>query len=355
MPGKLIQKVANFLKKENIPTTPTGMDNQEFIDFWYQKVLKRKPETDVNKYYKKALESGEVTREEIIIRLINSEEFRPLRVNKEFVPPGHFYSAIPSQKEREAFLAEDLSGIDEIPGVNLNIQKQVDLLNQFKQYYEECPFPDNKTEQFRYYYLNPAYSYGDALTLYGMMRHFKPKRIIEMGSGFSSCAMLDTNDHFFGGEIEFTFVEPYPELLYSLIQAGDEKNVILPQGVQAVDKGIFDGLEANDILFVDSTHVSKLNSDVNRIIFEILASLRKGVVIHFHDIFWPFEYPKSWIREGRAWNEAYILRAFLEFNESFEILFFADYLNQFQHDWFQKNMPLYLKNSGGNIWMQKVK
>jgi hypothetical protein len=82
---------------------------------------------------------------------------------------------------------------------------------------------------------------------------------------------------------------------------------------------IFCGLEENDILFIDSTHVTKINSDVNKIIFEILPKLQKGVLIHFHDIFWPFEYPQTWIREGMFWNEAYILRAFLEYNNSFEI------------------------------------
>jgi hypothetical protein len=167
--------------------------------------------------------------------------------------------------------------------------------------------------------------------------------------------MLDTNDRFFNGEINFTFIEPYPEVLHSLLKPNDYKYTIIPKKLQEVDNKIFSSLEANDILFVDSTHVSKLNSDVNKIFFEILVTLQKGVLIHFHDISWPFEYPKTWIREGRAWNEAYILRAFLQYNESFEILFFPSYLFKYQRKCFQEYAPLYLKGVGGNIWIRKVK
>ena len=277
-----------------------------------------------------------------MMQLLGCGEFEARLSCEEFVPPGHFYSAIPSNAEREAFLASNPSGANEIGGVNLNTQKQIELLGQFKSFYDQCPFPEHKVDQFRYYFCNPAYSYTDALTLYSMIRQFKPKRVIEIGSGFSSSVMLDTNDHFLNGEINFTFIEPYPELLYSLLKKGDKgKHAIIPKKLQDVDRNTFSSLEANDILFVDSTHVSKLNSDVNRVIHEILPALQKGVIIHFHDIFWPFEYPQEWVREGRAWNEAYILRAFLEFNESFEILFFATYLHKYQSKWFQENGPLY--------------
>jgi hypothetical protein len=82
---------------------------------------------------------------------------------------------------------------------------------------------------------------------------------------------------------------------------------------------IISNLNENDILFIDSTHVSKFNSDVNCIIHNILPALSKGVYIHFHDVMYPFEYPKNWLIEGRAWNEQYILRAFLEFNTNFKL------------------------------------
>jgi len=329
------------------------MTDQEFVEFCYLKILGRNPDREDKIHYKNALSSRHLTREDMMIQFVTCEEFESRIASQEFVPSGHFYSAIPSIEEREAFLSSNPSDDEKILSINLNTQKQIDLLKQFKKYYDQCPFPDHKTEQFRYYFSNPAYSYTDALTLYSMIREFKPKNIIEIGSGFSSCVMLDTSDYFFNGELNLTFIEPYPELLHSLLKKGDNRRAIIPKKVQEVDKNIFCGLEANDILFIDSTHVSKLNSDVNMIIFEILASLQKGVLIHFHDIFWPFEYPKEWVREGRAWNEAYILRAFLEFNESFEIFFFSNYLHKYQHKWIKENMPLYLKNAGGNIWIIK--
>ena len=100
--------------------------------------------------------------------------------------------------------------------------------------------------------------------------------------------------------------------------------------------------------------VSKLNSDVNKLFFEIIPILDPGVLIHFHDVFWPFEYPSSWIEECRVWNESYILRAFLQFNSSFEVLFFSNYLHMLHESWIEKNLPLYRKEMGGNIWIKSV-
>ena len=114
-------------------------------------------------------------------------------------------------------------------------------------------------------------------------------------------------------------------------------------------------LEKNDILFIDSTHVSKAGSDVNYILFEILPTLKEGVIIHFHDVFYPFEYPQGWIEKGFAWNEDYLLRAFLMYNSNFELLFFNTYMEQFHKTWIAKNMPDILKNMGGGLWLRKVK
>ena len=328
--------------------------NREFVDFCFRSVLGREPDEKGMAVYVDALERKTLTRENIVFQFVLSEEFIQRTKNAEFFPPGHYYSAIPSLDDRQAFL-NSTQLVKEIPGVYLNVDAQFELLQRFKNYYDECPFRDYKSGSLRYYYVNPSYSYTDALTLYSIIREFKPSRMIEIGSGFSSCVMLDTSELFFGDHIDFTFIEPYPELLHSLIKEKDKKHAILPLKLQDVDSNIFRSLEANDILFVDSTHVSKLGSDVNRIMFEILPNLKNGVLIHFHDIFWPFEYPMDWIRKGMSWNEAYLLRAFLEFNENFEILFFSSLLHKYHHDWFKENMSLCLKNAGGNIWLRKQK
>lgn len=269
--------------------------------------------------------------------------------------PGHFYSPIPHPDE----VSKDAAVIwgempDEIEGVDLNRAGQLEMLEHFKGYYSDIPFPETKSKKFRYHYQNPAYSHSDAIVLYCMMRHTQPRHIVEAGSGYSSCLMLDTNDRFLQGKVSFSFIEPYPQLLYSLIRNEDRERIqVIPTRLQDVDLVEFDRLEENDILFIDSTHVSKINSDVNYIFFKILPRLKRGVYIHIHDIFYPFEYPKHWVDEGRAWNEGYMLRAFLQFNDAFKIVFFSTFMEHFHEDEFRKHMPLALKNRGGCIWLQK--
>jgi predicted O-methyltransferase YrrM len=335
-------------------TSAKHMSDEDFVEFCYLQILGRKPDGPGHIDQVNALRLRRINREELMRAFIASDEFQRKHLSQEFVPAGHFASAIPSIEEREAFLSSAPSDDVNIPGIDFNAQRQFELLQQFKKHYDECPFPEQRTEPFRYHFCNPTYSYADALTLYSMLRHFAPKRVIEIGSGFSSCVMLDTNDHFFQGAISLTFIDPYPMLLRSLLKPADERHSIIPTRLQETDKQIFGALESNDILFVDSTHVSKLNSDVNMIFFELLPSLKKGVLIHFHDIFRHFEYPKDWIREGRAWNEAYMLRAFLEYNQSFEILCFSDFIVRKEYAWFEDHMPLYLKNTGGSIWLRKI-
>ncbi len=110
----------------------------------------------------------------------------------------------------------------------------------------------------------------------------------------------------------------------------------------------------NDILFIDSSHVSKTGSDVNHLLFKILPLLNDGVMIHFHDIFFPFEYPQWWAFEGRAWNEAYLLHAFLAHNRAYQIEFFNTYVIDRYRERIAAEFPLFLKNEGGSLWLRKV-
>lgn len=154
-----------------------------------------------------------------------------------------------------------------------------------------------------------------------------------------------------------TFIEPYPERLLSLLKEKDNQNhKTMVNNVQDIELEVFDKLNENDILFVDSSHVTKTHSDVNWILFEILPRLKKGVLIHFHDIFYPFEYPKQWVlnQKGFGWNEGYILKAFLMYNNQFKILMFNTFLEYFHKDWFDQNMPVCMKNQGGSIWLRKL-
>jgi hypothetical protein len=107
------------------------------------------------------------------------------------------------------------------------------------------------------------------------------------------------------------------------------------------------------VLFVDSTHVAEVGSDVHRVLFDILPRLSPGVHVHLHDVFWPFEYPRERLAEGRSWNEQYVLRAFLEFNDSFEIVLFGHWAVTRHQAWFAERMPLCLRSPGGAIWVRR--
>ena len=285
-----------------------------------------------------------------IIKLTTIKKY----IKYQFVPPGHFYSPIANIEE---IMKEDIwSNIPrQLPAIDLNEKYQIDLMNFFSnEYYPQLPFKPEKQENLRYYYENPAYSYSDAIFLHCMIRHLKPKRIIEVGSGFSSCVMIDTNEIFFNNNINCTFIEPFPKLLVSLVKQEDKGRVkIISKRLQDVPLDVFRELQKNDILFIDSTHVSKVCSDVNYLFFNIIPFLSNGVYLHFHDILYPFEYPKDWIKDGISWNEAYMLRNFLSFNKHFDIAFFNTFMETFHYDWFLKNMPLCLKNTGGSIWIVK--
>jgi hypothetical protein len=177
---------------------------------------------------------------------------------------------------------------------------------------------------------------------------------VEIGSGHSSCVVLDTNERFFDGSIQCTFVEPYADLLRSLVREDDlERATLLEAPLQSLGDDVFSQLQANDILLVDSTHVAKVGSDVNRIVFEVLPLLASGVHVHFHDVYYPFEYPRSWVLEGRAWNEAYLLRAFLQYNHAFEVAFFNSFLGQLHRDALAAALPLAAPNPGSSLWLRR--
>lgn len=274
----------------------------------------------------------------------------------EFAAPGHFYSPLPDMefiKTHKDILFS--RGIRNVPGVDVNEDGQLNLFNNLSLYYPQIPWGDEKKAGLRYYFENESFCHGDAITLFSMICHFKPKRIIEVGSGYSSAAMLDTNELFLGRSIDFTFIEPYPDILHSLLREDDRKSVeIIEDIAQAVPIDRLITLEDGDFLFIDSSHVAKIGSDVIYLMSHVLPAVKRGVIIHFHDIFWPFEYPQEWVTSGRAWNEAYFLKAFLQFNQAYQIVFFNHFLATFHLEKINKNWPLFKQNTGGSIWLRKV-
>ena len=270
-----------------------------------------------------------------------------------FVPPGHYLSPIISIDE---YLQDEIKLAAAPPtqmlGIDLNLAGQLDMLQKLSPFWHQSLFTNEPTPANRYYTNNPAFGSSDAFSLHGMIRHFKPKRLIEVGSGLSSCVTLDVNEQHCNNAIELTFIEPYPDLLKRLMRKEDlARHTIMPSRLQDVPLDVFAKLQADDILFIDSTHVSKLNSDVNYLFFEILPRLATGVIVHVHDIFYPFDYPREWVLEGRSWNEAYVLRSFLQYNQKFEIIFFNNYLQTQQAQLFRDALPG-LDLNGGSIWLR---
>src|SRR5262245_20490736 len=277
------------------------------------------------------------------------------RYKSPWMPPGHFYSPYPDLDEIRANEERIFYRDKPVLGIDLREKGQFETLTKIGRIYPSICFPETKTPEFRYYFDNPAYAYSDGIVLHAMLRIIKPRRVIEVGSGYSSAMMLDTNELFFQNRIELTCIDPYPDLLHSLMRPQDEDCiVIVPSKLQELDPCFFEKLGENDILFIDSTHVSKVNSDVNFIFFEILPRLQKGVHIHFHDLQYPFEYLKEWVYEGRAWHETYLLRAFLMDNPRYSIEYFQHFMFYRHHDFFQTHLPLCLKNYGGCFWLKKV-
>ena len=273
-------------------------------------------------------------------------------------PPGHFYSPLPDAAEVQA----DADRIFAKPGpalrgIDLNVDRQLELFAALSTLVDDIPaYESGPIDGHRFYHGQHFYSYKDA-TLYSLMiRHVRPKRIIEVGCGHSSHIALDMNQLFFDDGIELSFIDPYPERFKDGLHDGDEKRLeFIESRVQDVPSEVFGRLESGDMLFIDSSHVAKVGGDVNHLLFNVLPALPAGVFIHVHDIFYPFEYLKNWVEEGRAWNETYMLRAFLQYNTSFSIELFTSYLWMFHRPLFKVHPFLDAdQGSRGSIWLKKT-
>jgi len=241
-------------------------------------------------------------------------------------PPGHFYSAVPSWRQVEARfdVLSDRSWRD-IPGVTIDEDAHAELLRTLAPLWADFDFPAQPAPGTRYHTENGSFGPSDGRVHWAMLQHLRPKRLIEVGSGHSSALTLEAADRHLGGRLDLTFVEPYPAVLESLLADGDRDQVqVVASPIQEVDEQLFRSLEAGDVLFIDDSHVAKVDSDVLHLFFRVLPVLAPGVWVHVHDVFFPFEYPPHWLEEGRTWTEVYLVRAFLMYSTAFEVAFFGD-------------------------------
>ena len=272
-----------------------------------------------------------------------------------YVPLGHYFSPIPPRDEVAryfaAFVTEPLP--EELPGIAIDRPKMRALWESLAPLMRDSGLPDTATPGYRYHCDNNAYAWGDGLVLHAMIRHFRPRRLIEIGSGWSSACTLDTVERHLEGHCALTFIDPYPELVRSLIGTSAGATVVASR-VQDVAPETFDVLEAGDVLFIDSTHVLRTGGDVCFDLFGVLPRLKPGVLVHFHDIFWPFEYPADWVvSDGRAWNEAYALRALLTETTGWDIVMFNDMMSKLERRLVEATCPRFFRNTGGALWLQR--
>jgi hypothetical protein len=238
----------------------------------------------------------------------------------------------------------------------MRLEQQRSLLESFAPFAVDFPYRDGvSTDGLRYRLPNEYYSQDDGAVLYFMLRHLRPARFVEVGSGFTSALALDTNERHLDGAMQMTLIEPYADRLESLVHPGDlERTTLVRSKVQDVPVGLFDQLDGDDVLLVDSSHVAKTGSDVNHLLFTVLPRLRPGVHVHFHDVPAGFEYPPSWVLEGRSWNEAYALRAFLQFNRDFEIVLYTNLVARLFADELRRWCPGIAFGPGTSVWLRRL-
>jgi hypothetical protein len=267
--------------------------------------------------------------------------------------PGHFYSPFPSDKDIEDAVA--CKRVFEFqPQDNIN---SGDLDFNLRQILLEGTFLLPKflaTSNSMYPIESRQFTLADALTLFCVILKNKPQKIIEIGSGHSSALMVDIRN-FLNIDLEITCIEPFPTRLRETLGSRIDEIELKEMVVQEVEKEFWHSLDENCLIFIDSSHVSKAGSDVNYLFFNVLPNLKKGSIIHVHDIFRGFEYPEKWLREGRAWNEAYLLRAFLMFNNTFEIFLWpqASRVSE-QIDEISKILEIDFPFPGSSIYLRKI-
>jgi hypothetical protein len=263
----------------------------------------------------------------VMPRCLHSERFHEIFATWErdgfHVTPVHFYQPIPDTQSLPETLWNRPS---KLVAIDMNDLVQLDLLRtrfpKFRDEYEQFPMTPTE-EPGRFYLNNHLFDGTDALVAYCMIRNFQPQLIIEVGSGFSSLLLGQAATK--NNNSTLICIEPFPQ---EFLKRGFQGlHSLIEKKVQDVDLDFFSQLGPGDVLFIDSSHTVKIGGDVNYLFLEVLPRLKPGVIVHVHDIFFPFDYRRDWVKEEfRFWTEQYLLQAFLAFNSEFEVLMANRYL-----------------------------
>lgn len=273
-------------------------------------------------------------------------------------PLGHYYSPLPDARE----LAREPRQSQIWPakprptrGIDWNPASQRRLASEVFARQERLQLAHAETvDPTEYWAENDQYPPLDAWVLEGFLRHLRPARMIEVGSGFSSLITARVNRELLAGSMSFTCIEPNPRTFLAEGVAGvTDLRVEL---VQDTPLAVFEQLDAGDVLFIDTAHTVKTGGDVAWIYGEVIPRLHPGVVVHIHDAFIPGDYPKQWVLEGWGWNEIYLLKAFLAFNRAFEVLFGVQWMIQNEPALLDRAFPgfrRYRQRQGAALWIRR--
>lgn len=264
---------------------------------------------------------------------------------------NHYYEPLFDPKN----LNKPLSDERYLPGILWNTEEQLQILDSFNYADEFTPIPDEYQDDLIFNFNNGSFIAGDAEYLYNIIRLRKPKRIVEIGSGNSTkiarLAVLANKRESGLYHCEHLCIEPYE--MQWLEKLGIE---IIRKKVEDNNQHIFDKLEAGDLLFIDSSHMIRPQGDVLYEFLELLPTLKKGVIVHIHDIFSPRDYLESWVTgEIRLWNEQYLLEAFLTSNSDWEIIGSVNFLRHNYYDKLKAKCPRLTKDSEpGSFYIEKI-
>lgn len=270
-------------------------------------------------------------------------------------PPGHYYSPIPSAADVEEAMAARAKALP--PGLVLDLDGQMELVRELSPIVQDHPYRDLQLPGLRYDPGNGFFGISDAVVLHGMLRWARPARVVEVGSGWSSACMLDTDEHHLDRRTRFTFIDPDPVRLDAVLTEADlaqpGRITVHRQPLQEIGDEELLGLAPRDVLFIDSSHVSKAGSDVNRLLLDIVPRLAVGVLVHVHDIAFPFEYHRDWLEVGWFWNEAYLLRALLTGNPGIRVRLFNNHLATYHRVAMHELLPGWT-GDGLSLWLEIV-